>query len=60
MPFQQALQQLTDMLKEMKTVGRLDGIRGTSAGSFGILAGAVAGNQLDAWMRDQPLFHHVS
>lgn len=59
MRIQQALEHLTQVLEKVEAIGNLKRVGRAATGALGILAGAVAGNHLDARMRFQPLLHHL-
>ena len=58
MPFEDTLQHLPHMLQEVKAVGNLHRIGSATARPFGVLGGAIARNQLDAWVLFEPRFHN--
>jgi hypothetical protein len=52
---QHSLESGCEIAKEMKAIGHLNGARCTLPGPLGIRARAVAADDLDAWVKPQPL-----
>lgn len=59
MPIQQTLEHLAHVLEEVGPIGNRKRVGCAATVALGIRARAVAGNHLDAWMRLQPLLHHL-